>query len=75
MQIFAIRCPTLLIHGNADHIIPISEARQLLQASGAPGSDKRLLVIEGAGHNTLLRVGLDDYLAATEKLVSGARQK
>jgi len=45
-SIAATRCPTLLIHGGADRIIPIRAARSLLKR--IPGSE--LVVIEGAGH-------------------------
>jgi alpha-beta hydrolase superfamily lysophospholipase len=68
-----VRCPTLLIHGDSDRIIPVAEARKLFEASDAPESAKRLLVIEAAGHNTLLRLGAKDYFAAIEKLVTDVR--
>lgn len=61
--------PTLFIHGGADDLIPPSEARLLYAASPAP--DKRLLVIDGAGHNDLLAVGAGEYLGALAALAQG----
>ena len=46
------RMPTLLIHGVIDKLIPVSEARENLEASAASG--KRLVEIPGAGHNDLI---------------------
>jgi hypothetical protein len=37
--------PTLVIHGELDHLIPVANAHALFDASGAPG--KKLLLIEG----------------------------
>ena len=45
--------PTLLIHGTLDWIIPVSEARLLFQ--NLPNTiDKKMVLIEGAGHNNIL---------------------
>lgn len=54
------RLPTLIIHGTRDVIIPHSEARALFEAS--PAETKRLVSIEGAGHNGLLAHGATTYL-------------
>lgn len=51
--------PTLIIHGTRDRIIPVSEAEALHQACSS--EMKRLVKIEGGGHNTLLRVGYRRY--------------
>lgn len=53
------RLPTLIIHGANDQIIPVSESRALYASS--PASHKKLLIIENAGHNDLLWVGLEEY--------------
>lgn len=39
--------PLLLIHGTADEVVPVSEARLLFDAAGEP---KQLALIEGADH-------------------------
>jgi hypothetical protein len=47
-RIGAIRCPILFIAGDADRIVPLDDTEVLFEAAGQP---KRLVVIEGAGHN------------------------
>lgn len=61
--------PTLIIHAQYDHIIPVSDARLLYEASGA--EQKRLLEIPGANHNDIFMVGLSAYLSAVGDLVRG----
>lgn len=61
IKISRIGIPTLIIHGQWDDLIPAEEGRRLLDLSGA--SQKKGLFIEGAGHNDLLDVGLDEYMA------------
>ncbi|MEN8144730.1 MAG: prolyl oligopeptidase family serine peptidase [Gemmatimonadota bacterium] len=43
----ALACPYLIVHGDADITVPVSEARALAKAAGRNG---RLEVIAGAGH-------------------------
>ncbi len=59
--------PVLIIHGSDDFIIPVQDAHALLAAS--PGAPKRLLVIDGAGHNDLLFRGMEEYMAAVTEVV------
>lgn len=47
-HIAQIDVPLLVIAGNADRIIPLSDTQRLFDAAHAP---KRLVVIEGADHN------------------------
>ncbi|MEZ4521465.1 MAG: alpha/beta fold hydrolase [Thermomicrobiales bacterium] len=42
----SIRCPTLIIHGTDDHVIPIENSRDLQ----AKIPDSELFVLEGGGH-------------------------
>jgi pimeloyl-ACP methyl ester carboxylesterase len=44
---------TLIIHGTIDWIIPVSEAKLLFNALPT-NLDKKLILIEGAGHNNIL---------------------
>jgi hypothetical protein len=58
-----IRVPTLVVHGDADEIVPFAMGRQI--AAAIPGAD--LLVLRGGHHNDLLRVWrgpLTDAIAA-----------
>ena len=54
-----VRCPVLVVHGDRDEIIPAAQGRKLFDA--AP-ERKRLLVVEGAGHNDLSIVGGGKYI-------------
>ena len=44
----SVSCPTLVIAGDRDSIIPIEQSRRL---HAAIASEKRLVVIAGADHN------------------------
>jgi len=66
-----IRLPTLVIHGQADVLIPASEGVALYEGSAAPDDEKRLVVIPGAGHNDLLALGADTYFEAVRDFVLG----
>ena len=57
--------PTLIIHGTVDQIIPISDARVLYNACG--NTVKRLVEIEGAGHNDLMFRGADRYWSSVRE--------
>ena len=61
-----VTVPTLVIHGEEDWIIPFSDGRRLYEAS--PAAEKRLLRIEGAGHNDLMMVGVRAYFQAIAEL-------
>jgi fermentation-respiration switch protein FrsA (DUF1100 family) len=61
--------PTLIIHGALDFIIPIGDALDLQAAS--PSADKRLLRIEGAGHNDVMAVAGRAYFEAVSRLAWG----
>jgi pimeloyl-ACP methyl ester carboxylesterase len=54
--------PTLIIHGENDEIINVTEAKKLYESCPCPSEKKRLLVISRAGHNDLFSYGLDAYL-------------
>lgn len=47
----AIRCPTLVVHGADDQLIPAELGRRLFEALPGP---KRWVAVDGAGHNDLL---------------------
>ena len=66
-KMHAIRIPTLLIHGAEDHLIPLSEAEELLRLCVAEA--KQLVVIPRADHNTLMMVGRRQYFRAIEEFI------
>jgi pimeloyl-ACP methyl ester carboxylesterase len=66
-KIGRIRLPTLIVHGESDTLIPASDAWELHRSSAA--SDKRLVLIPGAGHNNLMWVGRQAYFDAIQALV------
>jgi fermentation-respiration switch protein FrsA (DUF1100 family) len=55
----ALEVPLLVVHGEVDRIVPVSQGRRLHAA--APPST-RLLIVEGAGHNDLFSSAGPDYL-------------
>lgn len=57
-----VSCPLLVIHGEADTLIPPSHGRKLVEAATVP--DKVFLGIPGAGHDDLLDVGGETAWAA-----------
>ena len=63
------RMPTLLLHGAEDRIIPVAAARENRAASGA--ANKRLEVVEGAGHNDLFWRGGTRYPDAIRRMAAG----
>jgi len=68
-KIGQINLPTLVIHGQADVLIPALEGVALYEGSAAPDDAKRLVIIPGAGHNDLLAVGADTYFEALRDFV------
>ncbi|MBW1681687.1 MAG: alpha/beta fold hydrolase [Deltaproteobacteria bacterium] len=59
--------PTLVIHAQYDHIIPLSDGVALFEASQA--RNKRFLEIKGANHNDIFLRGLDPYMRAIKELM------
>jgi alpha-beta hydrolase superfamily lysophospholipase len=60
VKIKDIRIPTLIIHGEEDEIIPVTEGRALYALSGA--AQKEALFVPGAGHNDLFERGGEEYM-------------
>jgi alpha-beta hydrolase superfamily lysophospholipase len=55
-----VRIPILIIHGEEDEIIPVTEGRALYALSGA--TQKEALFVPGAGHNDLFERGGEEYM-------------
>lgn len=49
-----ITCPVLLVHGTADQVVPVEDARRIFKRCRAPNA--RLLEIDGAGHDSTDRI-------------------
>jgi alpha-beta hydrolase superfamily lysophospholipase len=61
-KIAEVTRPTLIIHGERDWIIPITDAEVLHEMSAA--QEKTFVRIPGAGHNDLMMVGRNAYFEA-----------
>lgn len=73
-RIAHVRCPLLVIHGEADTLISQSHGRKLVDA--ATVTDKHFIGIPGAGHNDLFEVGgehIDKAISDFAKRVSPPR--
>jgi alpha-beta hydrolase superfamily lysophospholipase len=64
-----IALPVLIIHGQDDVLIPVSDAHELHRRSASP--NRQLVLIPHAGHNDLMMVGMKTYTAAIWRFVSG----
>ncbi len=64
----SIEMPVLIIHGEADTLLPISHSELLYKNSASP--NKQFLRIPAAGHNDLILVGKKDYMTAIKKLTA-----
>lgn len=68
-KISEIAAPLLLIHGEADRVIPAHFGRRLFDAAPEP---KTANFVPGAGHNDLYRFGISDVVIAfLESAVEG----
>lgn len=50
LHVTADDAPTLLVHGDKDELVPLSNSERIHQAYSAQGVKSELIVIEGAGH-------------------------
>lgn len=65
--------PLLVIHGEADRIIPASHGRALHQIS--PATQKQFVGIPRAGHNDLFQIAGPDIIQAIEGFVDQVRAR
>jgi uncharacterized protein len=68
-RIRQITMPALFIHGEQDVLIPPTEAETIYENIGS--EDKKLLIIRGGDHNTLMLVGLQQYFDAIKEFITG----
>jgi len=70
-RIRAITLPALVIHGEWDSLIPVDEAVTLYEEIGS--QEKRLVIVPGADHNSIMAVGMELYLSAIKEFVFGQK--
>jgi len=63
----AITVPALIIHGEADSLVSINEAYTLERELGS--SEKRLCVIRGADHNSVMAMDITGYFNAIKSIM------
>ena len=63
----AIAIPVLVIHGEMDALAPLEDAEDMFRNFAS--TDKKMLMIPGAGHNDLLFKGLDEYFTAIRDFI------
>ena len=68
-KIAKITVPTLIIHGEEDRIIPVSDGEAMHDNSA--GQPKKLVKIANVGHNDLMMTGHDEYYGAIQAFVFG----
>jgi pimeloyl-ACP methyl ester carboxylesterase len=66
----AVRCPTLVIHGDQDALCPYRDGRALARMTGG-----RLETIRGSGHNAQARWPVQVNLALREFLAPVTRER
>ncbi|MCX8125919.1 MAG: lysophospholipase [Dehalococcoidia bacterium] len=69
----SIGLPTLVIHGDGDTLIPYEEGQLLYNTLSSPF--KKMLTIDGAGHNDIMIVGRKLYFEAIAEFVGTVRKK
>jgi hypothetical protein len=71
-KIREVHAPILIVHGTRDEVVPFRMGQQLFAAAPEP---KRFYPIEGAGHNNLMEVGGERYLACLQRFVAESAQE
>jgi len=67
-KIRTVTLPMLIIHGERDSFIPVAEAEDLLDNVNT--ENKRLVIIPGADHNTIMSVDLQQYFTAIKEFIA-----
>jgi alpha-beta hydrolase superfamily lysophospholipase len=68
-KIRATTIPTLIIHAERDSLIPLEEARILYENAGS--DVRKLVIIPGADHNTIMYVNLELYFGSITEFIEG----
>jgi fermentation-respiration switch protein FrsA (DUF1100 family) len=67
-RIHELDAPLLVLHGDRDEIVPLSQARALFEAAPGP---KRMHVFSGLGHNDLVPLAGAEFVRVIASWVSG----
>ncbi len=68
-KVRAINIPALVLHGEADSLVPLSQGQELFDNLGS--SDKELVVIPGAEHNDIMFIDPEKYMVAIQQRCIG----
>ena len=71
-RIRQLNVPLLVLHGDQDETVPLSQGRKLYDAANQP---KRFQVLEGAAHNDTYEVGGEQYWGAIEEFLGELQSK
>jgi uncharacterized protein len=63
-----LRAPLLVLHGDDDEIVPLSQGRALFEAAPEP---KHMHVFAGLGHNDLVTLAGTEFARVIASWVSG----
>jgi len=69
-RIRQLNVPLLVLHGDQDKTVPISQGRKLYEAANEP---KMFQALEGAAHNDTYEVGGDKYWGTIETFLTDVR--
>ncbi len=69
-RIRRLNVPVLVLHGDLDDTVSISQGRKLYSAANEP---KRFQVLEGAGHNDTYEAAAEQYWGAIESFLAEVR--
>lgn len=67
-KVRSIAMPALVIHGERDELIPLASAAETYDTLGS--TEKRFVVLQGAGHNDLLWLRAKEYFEAIAAFVA-----
>ncbi len=63
----SIAIPVLVIHGEMDALAPLEDAEEMFRNFAS--TNKKMLMVPGAGHNDLLFKGMDEYFTAIRDFI------
>jgi alpha-beta hydrolase superfamily lysophospholipase len=72
-RIAQVHSPLLIMHGEADEMMPLSMPKTLYSRTKV--SCKKLLVIPGGGHNTVFYLGEEAFFIELKKLLQGSERE
>ena len=68
VRIRQLNAPLLVLHGDEDDLVPISQGRKLYEAANQP---KRFQTLDGAAHNNTHEVNPDQFWGAINEFLAG----